>query len=125
MVSHTWIMDVSSAHSSHATVLEQRYRGRLPHSLDDLAGPDRGSVQLPLHIAWSGLTAFDVERPPLCLSMYHIVLTEGLRDDLVAFLNPRLLVGHWPTLRKVVGRAIREAWESAFPELTEGTPVLP
>jgi hypothetical protein len=118
-------MDVSSAPIPHAAVLEQRYRGRLPRSLDDLLGPDHGTVQLPLHIAWSGLTAFDVERPPLCLSMYHIVLTEGLRDDLVAFLNPRLLVGHWPTLRRVVGRAIRDAWESAFPELAEGTPAFP
>ena len=118
-------MDVSSAPLSRAAVMEQRYRGRLPCALDDLAGPDRGTVQLPPHIAWSGLTTFDVERPPLCLSMYHIVLTEGLRDDLVALLSPRLLVRYWPTLRKVIGRTIREAWESAFPELTEGTPVTP
>ena len=117
-------MDVSSAPISHAAVLEQRYRSRLPRSLDDLAGPERGIVQLPLHIAWSGLTAFDIERPPLCMSMYHIVLTEGLPDDLVAFINPRLLVGHWPILRKVVGRVIRDVWESAFPELAEGAPAL-
>ena len=74
---------------------------------------------MPPHIAWSGLTAFDVGRPALCMSMYHIVLTEGLHDDLVAFINPRLLVGHWPTLRRVVGRVIRDVWESAFPELAE------
>jgi hypothetical protein len=110
-------MEVSSAPILRAAVIEQRYRGRLPRSLDDLAGPDHGTVQLPLPIAWSGLTTFAIERPPLCMSMYHIVLTEGLRDDLVAFLNPRLLVGHWPTLRGVVGRPIRDAWESAFPEL--------
>jgi hypothetical protein len=118
-------MDVSSAPLSRAAVMEQRYRGRLPRSLDDLLGPDSGTVQLPLHIAWSGLAAFDIERPPLCLSMYHIVLTEGLRDDLVALLNPRLLVSHWPTLRRVIGHAIRDVWESAFPELVEGTPVAP
>jgi|SRR5271170_2375488 hypothetical protein len=114
-------MDVSSAPISHAAVLEQRYRSRLPLSLDDLGGPERGTVQLPLHVAWSGLTAFDVERPSLCISMYHIVLTEGLRDDLVTFINPRLLVCHWPTLRKVVGRAIRDVWESTFPELADLT----
>jgi hypothetical protein len=56
--------------------------------------------------------------------MYHIVLTEGLRDDLVVFINPRLLVGHWPALRKVVGRVIRDVWESAFPELAEGAPAV-
>lgn len=115
-------MGVSSTNISRATVLEQRYRGRLPRSLDDLAGPERGTVQLPLHIAWSGLTAFDVERPPLCISMYHIVLTEGLREDLVTFINPRLLTGYWPILSKVVGRVIRDVWESAFPELAVGAP---
>ena len=83
---------------------------------------------MPIGSSTSGISCSsnaDIERPPLCLSMYHIVLTEGLRDDLVAFLNPRLLVGHWPTLRGVVGRAIRDAWESAFPELGKGTPVVP
>jgi hypothetical protein len=117
-------MGVSSTSISRAAVLEQRYRSRLPRSLDDLTGPARGTVQLPLHIAWSGLTAFDVERPPLCISMYHIVLTEGLREDLVAFINPRLLSGHWPTLSRIIGRAIREVWESAFPELAEGVPAI-
>jgi hypothetical protein len=110
---------------SRAAVLEERYRSRLPATLDDLAGPGHGTVQLPGHIAWSGLTAFDVDRPPLCASMYQVVLTEGLRDDLAAYLNHRLLVRHWPVLRTVVGRAIRDVWEAAFPELTEGVPVRP
>jgi hypothetical protein len=35
-------------------VLEERYRRRLPETLDDLAGPGHGTVQLPAHIAWSG-----------------------------------------------------------------------
>jgi hypothetical protein len=117
-------MDVSSTPISHAAVLEQRYRSRLPRSLDDLAGPEHGTAQLPLHIAWSGLTAFDVERPSLCTSMYHIVLTEGLRDDLVVFINPRLLIGLWPALRKVVGGVIRDVRESAFPELAGGAPAI-
>src|SRR5262249_25640146 len=99
------------------------YRSRLPHSLDDLTGPDHGTVQLPLHIAWSGLTAFDVDRPPLCMSMYHIVLTEGLQDDLVAYVNHELLVKQWPVLRTVLSTAIRSVWESAFPELSDGQPV--
>ncbi len=109
-----------AAFSSRAAVLEERYRGRLPATLDDLAGPGQGTVQLPGHIAWSGLTAFDVDRPSLCTSMYQVVLTEGLREDLAAYLNRSLLLAHWPKLRTVVGRAIRDVWESAFPELTEG-----
>jgi hypothetical protein len=110
---------------SRAAVLEERYRSRLPATLDELAGPGGGTVQLPGHIAWSGLTAFDVDRPPLCTSMYQVVLTEGLREDLAAYLNRGLLVKHWPMLRTVVGRVIRDVWEVAFPELTEGMPVRP
>ena len=54
---------------SRAAVLEERYRGRLPQTREDLTGPGHGTVQLPAHIAWSGLTAFNVDRPPLCASM--------------------------------------------------------
>jgi hypothetical protein len=116
---------LEAAPGSRAAILEERYRSRLPETLDDLSGPGSGTVQLPAHIAWSGLTAFDVNRPPLCASMYQVVLTEGLREDLAAYLNRGLLVRHWPTLRTVVGRAIRDVWEAAFPELMEGLPLRP
>jgi len=77
-----------------------RYQGRLPDSLDDLAGPAHGTVQLPLHIAWPGMTEFDLDRPKHCAMMYHIVLTEGQ-----------------------LGRIIRDVWESAFPaELNDSEP---
>jgi hypothetical protein len=55
--------------------------------------------------------------------MYEVVLTEGLREDLAAYLNRRLLVRHWPMIRTVIGHVIRDVWEAAFPELTEGLPV--
>jgi hypothetical protein len=107
---------------SRAAILEERYRGRLPETLSELVGPGHGIIQLPPHVAWSGLTAFDVDRPALCASMYQVVLTEGLREDLAACLNYGLLVRHWPVLRTVVGRVIRDVWEAAFPELAEGLP---
>ena len=113
---------VSSLLESRAAVLEQRYRGRLPKTLDELAGPAEGTVQLPSHIAWSGLTAFDVGRARLCTSMYQVVLTEGLREDLAAYLNRGLLLQQWPLLRIMLGRTIRDVWEQAFPELSEGLP---
>jgi hypothetical protein len=116
---------LEAAPVSRAAVLEERYRSRLPETLDDLAGPGSGTVQLPAHIAWSGLTAFDVDRSPLCTSMYQVVLTEGLREDLAAYLNRSLLVTHWPVLRTVIGRAIRDVWEAAFPELTERPHLCP
>jgi hypothetical protein len=102
---------------SRAEVLEERYRSRLPASLDDLAGPVEGTVQLPLHVAWSGLTAFDLDRPKPRMSLYRVVLAEGQRDDVIAFLNKDLLLGQWPVLRALVSRHIRTVWESAFPEL--------
>jgi hypothetical protein len=108
--------------TSRAAVLQERYHSRLPETLGELVGPGHGTVQLPAHIAWSGLTAFDLDRPPLCVSMYQVVLTEGFREDLAAYLNRELLVRHWPVLRTVAGRVIRDVWESAFPELTEGLP---
>jgi hypothetical protein len=111
---------LETASVSRAVVLKERYRSRLPATLDELTGPGHGAVQLPGHIVWSGLTAFDVDSPPLCASMYQVVLTEGLREDLAAYLNRGLLVRHWPMLRAVVGDPIRDVWEAAFPELTEG-----
>ncbi|MBO0805549.1 MAG: hypothetical protein J2P25_21035 [Nocardiopsaceae bacterium] len=104
---------------SRAAGMEAMYRSRLPHSLDDLVGPDHGTIQLPLHVAWSGLTAMDLDRPRQCMSFYRTVLHEGQRDDLTAYLNHDLLVGQWPVLRNLVSPAITKVWEAAFPELIE------
>jgi hypothetical protein len=104
---------------SRAEVLDERYRSRLPASLDDLAGPGEGTVQLPLHVAWSGLTAFDLDRSKPRMSLYRVVLAEGQRDDVIAFLNKDLLLSQWPVLRALVSRHIRTVWEAAFPELAD------
>lgn len=102
---------------SSLQVLEQRYRSRLPQSLDDLIGPSAGTVQLPLHIAWSGQTAFNLDQPKPRIHMYRIVLAEGQRSDIAAYLNKDLLVGQWPILRTLVSRTVRKVWETGFPEL--------
>ncbi|MER5847237.1 transcriptional regulator [Streptomyces sp. NPDC002012] len=94
-----------------------KFARRLPAALSELAGPKHGPVRLPLHLAWSGLTTFDLDRPRLRMSYYRIVLAEGQHDDLVQYLNRDLLVGLWPTLRTLVSRDVREVWESAFGEL--------
>ena len=107
----------------YSELLRMRYQGRLPDSLDDLAGPAHGTVQLPLHIAWSGMTEFDLDRPKHCAMMYHIVLTEGQRYDLPVHINRELLISNWPILRRLLGRIIRDVWESAFPaELNDSEP---
>ncbi|MFD4878558.1 hypothetical protein ACFWOB_35020 [Streptomyces sp. NPDC058420] len=95
--------------------------GQLPSSLTELAGPTRGLVDLPLHLAWSGLRTFDLDDDKLLLGMYRIVLATGLREDYLRFLDGGLLVSHWPRLRKMVGRGVRMAWEDAFPPLRPRT----
>ncbi|MFF4802241.1 hypothetical protein ACFY1U_28200 [Streptomyces sp. NPDC001351] len=98
-------------------VYRERYVRRLPARLSDLTGPEHGHVELPLHIVWSGLHTFDLDKPLQRMSLYRTVLAEGMRDDLCRFLNSDLLIALWQTLHRLIGRAVREAWEGAFPEL--------
>lgn len=105
---------------SAAEALYARYAGRLPASLDRLAGPAHGVVELPLHIAWSGLRSYDLDRPRLRMGLYRTVLAEGRHEDLLRLLDRDLLLAQWPVLRTLVSRHIRQAWEDAFPELTPG-----
>jgi len=102
-------------------VLRARYARRLPSSLTDLAGPVGGSVELPLHVAWSGLRAYDLDRPRQRMGLYRTVLAEGQHADLVAFLDRDLLLAQWPDLCTLISRHIRAVWEEAFPELAHRT----
>ncbi|MFB7785898.1 hypothetical protein ACFY0N_32200 [Streptomyces vinaceus] len=106
---------------SAGEVLRERYTGRLPGSLDELAGPSRGVVELPLHVAWSGLRAYNLDRPGKRMSLYRTVLAEGQPDDLTALLDRDLLTEQWPVLRTLVSRHIRQVWEDRFPQLTPRT----
>ncbi|MFI8003744.1 transcriptional regulator [Streptomyces sp. NPDC086010] len=94
-----------------------KFARRMPAALSELVGPEHGTVSLPLHLAWSGLTTFDLDQPRLRMSYYRIVLAEGQHDDLVRFLNRSLLVRLWPTLRTLISRDVREVWEQSFNEL--------
>ncbi|MDT0411951.1 MULTISPECIES: hypothetical protein [Streptomyces] len=103
---------------SDVTVLRRaRFARRLPTALAELVGPRHGTVRLPTHLAWSGLTAFDLDRPRLRMSYYRIVIGEAGDDDLCRYLDRGLLLALWPTLRTLVSRDIRVVWENAFPEL--------
>ncbi|WP_103533822.1 transcriptional regulator [Streptomyces sp. SM11] len=98
-----------------------KFARRLPAALSGLAGPEHGTVGLPLHLAWSGLTRFDLDQPRLRMSYYRIVLAEGQHDDLVRYLDRGLLVSLWPTLRTLISRDAREVWERSFDELAHST----
>ncbi|MFE9881694.1 transcriptional regulator [Streptomyces sp. NPDC005784] len=96
---------------------QEKFRRRLPESLDELHGPTQGIVELPLHMAWSGMTSYDMDKPRQRMGVYRTVLHEGLRDDLPRYLSQDLLLQLWPVLRTPVGRTVRTVWEDAFPQL--------
>ncbi|WP_327667988.1 MULTISPECIES: hypothetical protein [unclassified Streptomyces] len=106
-----------SADDSYRALYRARYVQRLPGQLKELSGPREGVVALPLHVAWSGLREFRLDRPRQRMGLYRIVLAEGLHDDLCAYLNHELLIAQWPIMRTLISRTVREVWETAFPQL--------
>lgn len=92
---------------------------RVPGALDDLHGPAEGVVALPLHLAWSGLREYNVSDQRLRMSMYQVVLAEGRRSDVERYICAEHLRADWPSLRKLMGRQLRQAWETHFPSLAD------
>src|SRR5690606_423213 len=91
----------------------EKFQRRLPESLDELHGPTQGVVELPLHMAWAGMTSYDLSKPRQRMGMYRTVLHEGLHDDLPRYLHQE------------IGRAscrdrVRRAERAAAPAKTEG-----
>ncbi|WP_406131493.1 hypothetical protein [Streptomyces sp. NBC_00989] len=107
---------MSSAYAEDLALYREKFIQRLPKSLTELHGPTKGVVELPLHVAWSGLSAYDLDNPRQRMGLYRTVLHEGLREDLPRYLNQELLLQMWPILRTLVGRTVRMVWEDAFPE---------
>ena len=113
--------DVSGADAEDLALYREKFWRRLPESLDELHGPTQGVVELPLHLAWSGMTSYDLGKPRQRMGLYRTVLHEGLHDDLPRYLNQGLLLQLWPVLRTLVGLSVRTVWEDAFPQLTSRT----
>lgn len=87
------------------------YAGRLPSSLEDLKGPAAGTVELPLHVAWSGRRVYDVGDANQRLVLYALLLAEAQREDLERLLHRESLVSMWPRLRRLLGPHARRVWE--------------
>jgi hypothetical protein len=85
--------------------------GRLPTRLEDLHGPERGTIVLPRHLAWPGMREFDVTDDQVRRSLYGIVLTRGRRIDMARFVNARLLRQDWPLLRSSLEPKVRRCCE--------------
>lgn len=88
--------DLSGEITDDLALYQEKFRRRLPESLDDLCGPARGVVDLPLRIAWSGMTSYDLGKPRQRMGLYRTVLHESLRDDLPRYLNHDLFLQLWP-----------------------------
>src|SRR5258708_19851210 len=90
------------------------HAGRLPQRLEDLRGPARGVIVLPRHLSWPGMREFDVSDDSTRRSMYGIVLSQGRRNDVARFLNPRLLREDWPVIRASLDPKLRPWSERSF-----------
>jgi hypothetical protein len=97
-----------------------RYAGRLPERLEDLRGPAKGVIVLPRHLSWPGMREFDVSDDSTRRSMYGIVLSQGRRNDVARFLNPRLLREDWPVIRASLDPKLRRWCERRFSLLGPG-----
>jgi len=85
-------------------------------SLDDLHGPVRGKVRLPLHLDASARPVYDLDQDYFRQLVYRLVLLEASTvDDLKAWLDRDTLVQDWPTL--YLPRVVRAAWEQRHPTL--------
>ena len=87
---------------------------RLPHKLEELHGPVQGVIVLPRHLSWPGMREFDVSDDRTRRSMYGIVLSQGRRNDVARFLNPRLLREDWPVIRASLDPKLRRWCERRF-----------
>jgi len=87
----------------------------VPETLEELTGPTRGVVALPIMLAWTGRREFDITDPDQMARMYKVVLEEGLLDDLRVYINGAMLRQLWPEVR--VARRVRQLWEEHFFEL--------
>nr|WP_231905608.1 hypothetical protein [Streptomyces davaonensis] len=99
--------DLSGADAEDLALYGEKFRRRLPVSMDELQGPAHGVVELPLHMGWSGMTSYDVGKPRQRMGLYRTVLHEGLCDDLPQYLNQDLVLQLWPVLRTLVGCTVR------------------
>lgn len=99
--------------------LPSRWAGvgpKLPPSLEQLAGPAGGVVELPVDLAWSGDRSFDLS-DSMDRYLYEMtILTAAItRDHYTSWLNAGLLREDWNRLR--LPKQLRAVWQAHFPEL--------
>jgi len=90
----------------------------VPDTLDELVGPASGVMELPTHLAWSGLRVYDLEDERQLGLLYETVIRESMDiADVRRYLNAALLRRVW--LRLWLPARVRRAWEQRFPSLAQ------
>jgi hypothetical protein len=85
-------------------------------SLDALAGPRHGVVELPIRLMWNPDRRFDLDDPDELRWMYENVLREAVSpEEIRRWVNADLLARVWPDLNLPHG--VRMAWEARHPHL--------
>ena len=79
----------------------------VPGDLDDSA-PIEGRVRLPVDIAWSGQSEYDLGVPRQLRRVYEQVLREGTADEVRRYVRATTLYELWDEL--VLPAYVREAW---------------
>jgi hypothetical protein len=88
----------------------------LPETLEELAGPVTGVVQLPSRLDWSERAEFHLDDPAERNVMYERVIREATQiDDLRSYLNEEVLRQVWGRL--FLPARVRRSWEARFPDL--------
>ncbi|TFD75413.1 hypothetical protein E3T54_11820 [Cryobacterium sp. Sr8] len=88
----------------------------VPGSLNELAGPSSGVLDLPRTIYWGPEKTVDLADPIDLQRMYQALVRTGTREEQERWLNRDLLIATWPTL--VLPVRCTAQWESKFSELT-------
>jgi hypothetical protein len=100
----------------HRTLVGDIKPYELPESLDELHGPDHGSVSLRHSVRWApGDGSVSLDTLGGIRIAYRAVIEEGRVEDQVAVLNAARLVQVWNEL--TLARRARQLWEDRFPEL--------
>lgn len=87
---------------------------QLPARIEELRGPARGTIMLPRYMSFPGLRECDVTDEATRRTMYGIVLTQGVRNDVARYLNAELLRADWPHIKGALDPALRRVCQRRF-----------
>ncbi|MCP3425027.1 hypothetical protein NBM05_03010 [Rothia sp. AR01] len=86
----------------------------VPERWEDLRGPERGVLELPVTLHWVEDRRIRLQDPGELRMGYRAVICEGLAADQGKYLNPLLLRSIWTDM--VLPPRVRAMWRARFPD---------